>query len=93
MKAETFHPMPQDHSKATYAPSLKKEDGRIDWKREALEIDRQVRAFNPWPGAFTRWKGRLMKVNRGEIACIDSVGIKVDLFQGSGFDFKDPTPS
>jgi methionyl-tRNA formyltransferase len=67
MKAETFHPMPQDHSKATYAPSLKKEDGRIDWKREALEIDRQVRAFNPWPGAFTRWKGQLMKVNRGEI--------------------------
>jgi methionyl-tRNA formyltransferase len=67
MKAETLHPVPQDHAKATYAPSLKKEDGRIDWNREALEIDRQVRAFNPWPGAFTRWKGRLMKVYGGEI--------------------------
>ena len=46
-------PIRQDHSKATYAPLLKKEDGRIDWTKEAREIDRQVRAFNPWPGAYT----------------------------------------
>ncbi|MDO9350785.1 MAG: methionyl-tRNA formyltransferase, partial [Deltaproteobacteria bacterium] len=53
MKAGALSPLPQDHSKATYAPPLKKEDGRIDWKRPAEEIDLKVRAFNSWPGAFT----------------------------------------
>ena len=67
MKTGSLTPLPQDHSKATYAPPLKKEDGRIDWKRPAEEIDRQVRAFNPWPGAFTRWENRLLKVYRGEV--------------------------
>jgi methionyl-tRNA formyltransferase len=67
MKAGKIHPIPQDHSRATYAPPLKKEDGRIDWKREAKEIDLQVRAFDPWPGAFTELDGRLLKVYRGEV--------------------------
>lgn len=65
MKEEDIQPVPQDHSKATYAPPLKKEDGHIDWKREAEEIDRQVRAFNPWPGAFTRWDERLLRIYKG----------------------------
>jgi len=42
----------QDHSQATYAPKLKKEDGRIDWGKNALQIERQVRAFTPWPSAY-----------------------------------------
>jgi methionyl-tRNA formyltransferase len=67
MKAGRIHPIPQDHSKATYAPPLKKEDGRIDWRKEAKEIGLQVRAFNPWPGAFTELDGRLLKVYRGEV--------------------------
>lgn len=67
MKAGNIHPIPQDHSKATYAPPLKKEDGRIDWRKEAKEIDLQVRAFDPWPGAFTELDGRLLKVYRGEV--------------------------
>ena len=67
MEAGNIRPIPQDHSKATYAPPLKKEDGRIDWKKEAAEIDRQVRAFNPWPGAFTTWGDRPLKIYRGEI--------------------------
>ena len=67
MKAGTIRPIPQDHSKATFAPPLKKEDGHVDWKREAEEIDRQVRAFNPWPGAYTKLGGRLLKVYKGEI--------------------------
>ena len=66
IKAGDLRTIPQDHSKATYAPPLKKEDGCIDWKKEAREIDRQVRAFNPWPGAFTKWDGRLLKIYRGE---------------------------
>ncbi|MBU2634871.1 methionyl-tRNA formyltransferase, partial [Patescibacteria group bacterium] len=44
---------PQDHSKATYTKILKREDGKIDWSKSAQEIERQVRAFNPWPGTFT----------------------------------------
>jgi methionyl-tRNA formyltransferase len=43
----------QDHSRATYAPKLKKEDGRIDWGKNALQIERQVRAFTPWPSAYS----------------------------------------
>ena len=67
MKAGTVRPIPQDRSKATYAPPLKKEDGYIDWKKEAEEIDRQVRAFNPWPSAFTKLDDRLLKVYKGEV--------------------------
>jgi methionyl-tRNA formyltransferase len=67
MKAGNIHPIPQDHSSATYAPPLKKEDGRIDWRKDAREIDLQIRAFDPWPGAFTELDGRLLKVFRGEV--------------------------
>lgn len=67
MKRGEIHPIPQDHSKATYAPPFKKEDGHVDWKKEAKEIDLQVRAFNPWPGAFTTWDGRLLKIYRGGV--------------------------
>ncbi len=67
MKLGTIRSIPQDHSRATYAPPLKKEDGHIDWKKEAEEIDRQVRAFNPWPGAFTKFGGLLLKVYKGEV--------------------------
>ena len=44
---------PQDDKGATYAPMLKKEDGRVDWSKTALEIDRQIRALTPWPGVWT----------------------------------------
>jgi methionyl-tRNA formyltransferase len=67
MKAGKIHPIRQDHSRATYAPLLKKEDGRIDWRKKAKEINLQVRAFDPWPGAFTEWDGRLLRVYRGEV--------------------------
>jgi methionyl-tRNA formyltransferase len=67
MKAGNIRPIPQDHSKATYAPPLKKEDGHIDWKKESRQIDRHIRAFNPWPGAFTKLDDRLLKIYKGEI--------------------------
>ena len=44
--------IPQDNSLATYAPKLKREDGKIDWSETAEIIERKIRAFNPWPGAF-----------------------------------------
>ena len=46
-------PIPQDDFRATFSKLLKRDDGRIDWKRPAEEIDRMIRAFNPWPGAWT----------------------------------------
>jgi len=67
IKEGNITPKSQDHSKASYAPPIRKEDGRIDWKRKAEEIDRQVRAFNPWPGAFTKWDGKLLKIFKGEV--------------------------
>jgi methionyl-tRNA formyltransferase len=45
--------IPQDNALATYAPKLKREDGKIDWAEPADAIERKIRAFNPWPGAFT----------------------------------------
>jgi methionyl-tRNA formyltransferase len=45
--------IPQDSSLATYAPKLGREDGRIDWTESAALLERKIRAFNPWPGAFT----------------------------------------
>jgi methionyl-tRNA formyltransferase len=53
LKAGTLVPMPQDHSQATLAPMLKKEDGMIDWTRSAQDIERRIRGMSPWPGAFT----------------------------------------
>jgi methionyl-tRNA formyltransferase len=56
--AGTLAPRPQDHAQATYAPLLKKEDGRIDWSRPANEIYNRIRGFTPWPGAYTTFRER-----------------------------------
>ena len=55
-------PAPQDDSLATYARKLTKEDGAIRWELPAVALWRQVRAFTPWPGSYTRWRGGLLKV-------------------------------
>ena len=57
----------QDETRATYAKKLTKEDGRIDWTRPAVEIERQVRAFDPWPGAYTHCGGLLLKIWKAEV--------------------------
>jgi methionyl-tRNA formyltransferase len=51
-------PRPQNNEEATYAPLLKKEDGRIDWHRPAQETYNRMRAFTPWPGAYTTFRGQ-----------------------------------
>jgi methionyl-tRNA formyltransferase len=51
-------PRPQNNDEATYAPLLKKEDGRIDWNRPAQEIYNRMRGFAPWPGAYTSFRGQ-----------------------------------
>ncbi|MFN8378619.1 MAG: methionyl-tRNA formyltransferase, partial [Anaerolineae bacterium] len=58
-------PQAQDAELATLAPRIQKDEGRIDWARPANEIDRTVRAFTPWPGTFTFWDGKLLKIPAG----------------------------
>lgn len=59
----TISPLTQDETKATYFGQVKKEDGEIDWTLPALEIWRRVRAYYPWPGCFTSWRGKQLKIN------------------------------
>ena len=53
---------PQDKALATYAPKLNREAGRINWNETADAIERKIRAYNPWPGAFTDFKDRKLKI-------------------------------
>ena len=55
-------PVEQDHALATYAPKLRKEMGRLDWRRPAADLHRQVRALWPWPGAELQMEGQALKV-------------------------------
>ena len=57
---------PQDHSKATLAPLLTREDGRVDFHRTADECDRRRRGFTPWPGAWTTLRGAVLKIHAAE---------------------------
>jgi len=83
--------IPQDHNKATYAPLLNKEDGRISWEKDAESIYNQIRAFTPWPSSFTfldKTRIKIIKAKNisqktaksadpGEIIDINEKGIKV----------------
>ncbi len=61
-------PTAQDEKNATYAPMLKKSDGLIDWTKDALAIKNLIRGVCPWPGAFTRWNKKTVKVLSGAVA-------------------------
>ena len=62
LQAGKVQPRPQDNAKATLAPVLKKEDGRIDFHRTAQETCNRLRGFQPWPGAFTTFRGKNLQV-------------------------------
>ncbi|HUK23023.1 MAG TPA: methionyl-tRNA formyltransferase [Terriglobales bacterium] len=62
LQAGSIHPRPQDHSQATLAPILKKEDGRMDFHRPASELYNRLRGFQPWPGAYTTFRNRNLAV-------------------------------
>jgi methionyl-tRNA formyltransferase len=100
----TLVPAPQDHARATLAPLLKKEDGRIDWSRPAEEIARRVRGLLPWPGTAAAWAGGELKVLRaraetglpaevpGTILALDRDGIVVAAGAGSRLRLLDVQP-
>jgi methionyl-tRNA formyltransferase len=59
-------PTPQDHAQATLASILKKEDGRMHFSRDATDLSNRLRGFQPWPGAFTMFKGKTLQVHRAQ---------------------------
>jgi methionyl-tRNA formyltransferase len=64
LSAGTIVPRSQNSAAATLAPLLKKEDGLIDFRRTALEVWNRLRGFSPWPGAYTRFRGKTLHVWR-----------------------------
>lgn len=89
----TLRETPQDGARATYAPMLKKEHGRIDWSWPACEVRNLVRGMDPWPSAYTFHAGKMLKVLRaapqsgrgapGEILSLDKEGIVVACGEGA----------
>ena len=67
-------PQPQDDSRASVFKTIRKEEGLIDWTLPAVEIERRVRAFNPWPSAFSFWNDLQLKVLRAEVATAKLTG-------------------
>jgi len=98
LAAGTIQPRAQKHAEASYAPILKKEDGRIDWKRPASEIYNRMRGFAPWPGAYTTFRAQKCQVwgepvSKEESAALTGVGSaepgtllagKIELYVQSG---------
>jgi methionyl-tRNA formyltransferase len=62
LQDDTIHPQPQDNTRATLAPILKKEDGLVDFSRSDAEICNRLRGFQPWPGAWTRFRGKNLQI-------------------------------
>lgn len=84
---------PQDNSRSTMSRVLAREDGLIDWSKSAIAIERMVRAFNPWPSAFTHWHDQLFKIHttRASNAQVEAppgavvqVGTEVGVCTGEG---------
>jgi methionyl-tRNA formyltransferase len=90
LETGAVNPVPQDASRASHAPLLTKEDGRVDWSMPARAIACRARGFHPWPGAFTAHAGRLVKLLRvreaplgpaaaepGHVTQVDAAGVAV----------------
>ena len=60
--AGALPPRPQNEQEASYTHMLRKEDGAIDWHRSAARLARETRAYSPWPGSYTTWRGKLLKI-------------------------------
>jgi methionyl-tRNA formyltransferase len=72
-------PTPQLEEGVTYAPRLAREDGRLDFTRSALELERRVRAYAPWPGTWLEWKGAPLKILHTRVSEFASPGPGVRL--------------
>lgn len=68
LESGEVRPVPQDHSRASLAPILKKEDGRMDFSRTAADLCNRLRGFRPWPGAFTMFRGKTLQLHAARVA-------------------------
>jgi methionyl-tRNA formyltransferase len=89
LRGGTMQPRKQDNSKATLAPILKKEDGRIDFSRTATEILNRLRGFQPWPGAYSQFRGKNLQIRQATAfdQVVPPAELRVDgthLFVGCG---------
>ena len=87
LRAGEVEPVPQSEADATITRLLRREDGEIDWTRPADHIARQIRAYHPWPGTFTHWNGKQLKVHQAEPLDNDedfAPGTVVEIDQGIG---------
>ena len=73
----TIQPIPQDHNLATYAPMLTKDDGLINWNKSAKSLENFIRGVSPWPGAYTFWGDKRLKI-------FSTTPITADISQPSG---------
>jgi methionyl-tRNA formyltransferase len=73
---DEIEPRPQRDEDATLAPMLKREDGLIDWTQDAREIERRVRGFQPWPNAYTFYKGRRLVIWRALVLGTEGENVK-----------------
>lgn len=94
IEKKQLHPQKQDESQVTYAAKITKAEAQINWQHSAVQIVRQIRAFNPWPVAFTHWKNQVLRIWRamplsesvsaspGEIIHVAAQGIDVACGEG-----------
>ena len=87
LKTGSLSPREQDESGATFAPMIKKEDGLIDWAEPAVTIERRVRGFNPWPGAYNHIHGKLLKIHRAKVISADTTGSPGEVVRADGGGF------
>ncbi len=89
-------PQPQDEAEASYSGEFSKKDGEIDWQLPAVELWRRVRAFHPWPGCYTRWQGKYLKIIEvvplpgertlevGQVVALNREGVVLGVNTGDG---------
>lgn len=75
-RLDELTPQPQDHTQASFAPIIKKEDGLIDWSRPAADIDRAIRGFQPWPTAYTTFNSKGLTIWEAQPLLVMSPGVQ-----------------
>lgn len=74
LPAGTLRPVPQDESRVTYAAKLDKAEAVVSWSAPAVEVDRRIRGYSPWPGATARWQGEPVKLYRSRLLDVAANG-------------------
>lgn len=76
---DVLTPIPQDDALACWSPPLKKTDGEIDWSQDAIAVYARIRGVTPWPGAYTQFNGKRLKIHRAALADVDKAGLPGEL--------------